>query len=130
VTENIQINGADWAEIVSKNSAMEAVNTELVNSLQEMQVETEQLMRRVIEYRKVMPQKAAEVFQEESERILDTISEQRTAPLSDIENISPANLSDSHLPKLTAGLENLTVLQKVLPWAPCPTQSDQFCILI
>lgn len=106
----------DWSEIVNKNSEMEAVNAELVHNLQEMQVDTEQLMRKVIGYRRQIPLKAKEVFETESVQMIEALmAERENVSEVDLENCgNQATISDAYLPKLSSGLAALSSLQRVI----------------
>jgi len=104
----------DWSEIVNKNSEMEAVNAELVHKLQEMQLETEQLMRRVIGYRRQMPLKAKEVFEVESTQLIESlVANRENISMDNLASNDINNIPDAYLSKLSSGLASLSNLQKV-----------------
>jgi RNase adaptor protein for sRNA GlmZ degradation len=125
VAENCQVNGVDFAELIKQNSSMEAVNTDLVTKLQEMQAETENLLSRTIEYRRQVPQAVKEAFNKETENLLQEIEE--------TEGKSAVELSEDDLKlcqlgeegeqlikpnfysnKLSSGLSHLVQLQSVI----------------
>lgn len=127
VAENCQVNGVDFAELIKQNSSMEAVNTDLVTKLQEMQAETENLLSRTIEYRRQVPQAVKEAFNKETENLLQEIEE--------TEGKSAVELSEDDLKlcqlgeegeqlikpnfysnKLSSGLSHLVQLQSVIFW--------------
>ena len=119
MTENVQINGVDWSEAVSKNSAMEAVNNDLVTRLQDMQAETEALMRRVIEHRREAPVEAKRAFIAQNEELLQRLKEEQEQAVElspedlDLCNFDTSITSNFYANKLSSGLANLSHLQKV-----------------
>lgn len=119
MTENVQINGVDWSEAVSKNSAMEAVNNDLVTRLQDMQAETESLMRRVIQHRREAPIEAKRAFIAQNEELLNQLKQEQEQQVElSPEDLDLCNFDTSITPnfysnKLSSGLANLSHLQKV-----------------
>ena len=55
---------------------MEAVNNDLVAKLQEMQVETENLLRRTIEYRRQVPQIVKNAYINDSRNSIEEIQKE------------------------------------------------------
>lgn len=121
VTENVQINGVDWAEATQKNSAMEAVNNDFVTRLQEMQAETEALMQRVIKHRREAPVSAKKAFIQQNEAFMSKLKEEQASPVQlSSEDLALCQFDSSITPnfyvnKLSSGLSNLVHLQNVSP---------------
>ena len=119
VTENVQINGVDWAEATQKNSAMEAVNNDLVTRLQEMQAETESLMQKVIKHRREAPVAAKKAFIAQNEAFLAHLKQEQTKPVElSAEDLDLCSFDTSITPnfyvnKFSSGLSNLVHLQNV-----------------
>lgn len=102
---------------------MEAVNTDLVTKLQEMQSETENLLRRTIEYRRQVPKSIKEAFSKEAGSLIDEIerTEHSSVELSE-EDLKICQLSGEesnmikpnfYSNKLSSGLSHLVQLQSV-----------------
>lgn len=125
VAENCQVNGVDFAELIKQNSSMEAVNTDLVTKLQEMQAETENLLSRTIEYRRQVPQAVKEAFNKETENLLQEIEETEgkiAIELSE-DDLKLCQLGEEgeqlikpnfYSNKLSSGLSHLVQLQSVI----------------
>ncbi len=119
VTENVQINGVDWSEATQKNSAMEAVNNDLVTRLQEMQAETESLMQKVITHRREAPFVAKRAFIDQNEAFIANLKEEQAKNVElSSEDLALCNFDTSITPnfyvsKLSSGLSNLVHLQNV-----------------
>lgn len=101
---------------------MEAVNSDLVTKLQEMQAETENLLNRTIEYRRTVPQIIKDAYVANSAQVLKEIEGQVVGNSSSVElskeDLELCNLDRSIKPnfysnKLSSGLSHLTQLQAV-----------------
>ena len=98
---------------------MEAVNNELVTKLQEMQVETENLLRRTIEYRRQVPQIVKEAYIKQSGGEIEVIQRELGKEIQlgkdDVElcNIDRGIKPNFYSNKLSSGLSHLTQLQSV-----------------
>lgn len=125
VAENCQVNGVDFAELIKQNSSMEAVNTDLVTKLQEMQAETENLLSRTIEYRRQVPQAVKEAFNKETENLLQEIEETegKSAVEFSEDDLKLCQLGEEgeqlikpnfYSNKLSSGLSHLVQLQSVI----------------
>lgn len=119
IAENCQVNGVDFAELISQNSTMEAVNNDLVTKLQEMQAENENLLQKTIEYRRQVPQIIKEAFAidigkvvGETERELQAAIELRKEDL-DLCNVDRSIKPNFYSNKLSSGLSHLTQLESV-----------------
>lgn len=98
---------------------MEAVNAELVGKLQDMQVETETLLRRVIQHRRQVPQELKQLYIAENDQMLAALEaeQSRFVELSPEElqlcSIDSSTVPDMYTSKLHSGLANLVHLQNV-----------------
>lgn len=119
IAENCQVNGVDFSELVSLNSTMEVVNNDLVTKLQEMQAETENLLRRTIEYRRHVPQIIKEAYIKETGVTLGKIEKDLEGEIElgkeDVElcNVDRGIKPNFYSNKLSSGLSHLTQLQSV-----------------
>lgn len=119
ISENCQVNGVDFAELVSQNSSMEAVNNDLVTKLQEMQAETENLLNRTIEYRRNVPQTLKEAYILDCQQSFEEIERVASCKIElSKEDLELANFDKNIKPnfysnKLSSGLSHLTQLQTV-----------------
>jgi hypothetical protein len=113
------VNGVDFSELITQNSAIEALNNDLVTKLQEMQAETENLLNRTIEYRRQVPQMMKQVYIEQSGGIVKEIEEELKEKIElSKEDLELCNLDRSIKPnlysnKLSSGLSHLTQLESV-----------------
>lgn len=120
ISENCQVNGVDFAELISQNSTIEAVNNDLVTKLQEMQAETENLLKKTIQYRRQVPQIMKQVYIEESGEFVKEIEEDLKEKIEfGKEDLELCNLDRSIKPnfysnKLSSGLSHLTHLESVI----------------
>ena len=98
---------------------MEAVNNDLVAKLQEMQVETENLLRRTIEYRRQVPQIVKNAYINDSRNSIEEIQKELEKEVhlgkEDVElcNIDRGIKPNFYSNKLSSGLSHLTQLQLV-----------------
>ena len=101
---------------------MEAVNNDLVTKLQEMQAETENLLRKTIEYRRQVPQMIKERFAEESGKVLEQVERSLKGAIEvgkeDLElcNVDRSIKTNFYSNKLSSGLSHLTQLESVRYW--------------
>lgn len=99
---------------------MEALNNDLVIKLQEMQAETENLLRRTIEYRRQVPRIVREAFIKESgNQIVEIQMELDKEVQLGMEDVELCNIDRGIKPnfysnKLSSGLSHLTQLQAVI----------------
>ncbi len=119
LSENCQVNGVDFAELISQNSTMEAVNNDLVTKLQEMQIENENLLSKTIEYRRQVPQIIKEAFASESGQAIEHVERELQSSIElRKEDLNLCNVDRSIKPnfysnKLSSGLSHLTQLESV-----------------
>lgn len=98
---------------------MEAVNSDLVTRLQEMQVETETMMQRVIKYRREAPLAAKRAFVARNDEFLAKLKQELMSPVEfSPEDLELCRFDKSITPnfytnKLSSGLSNLVHLQNV-----------------
>lgn len=105
--------------VENQNSEVEGVKADLVQQLQDLQVETEELLQRTIEHRRQVPKDLKDLFIKDNSEVLKRIVEEKDVPVKlnpqDLElcSIDTTIKPNFYSNKLSSGLSHLVQLKDV-----------------